>query len=67
MKDRKQQRGREGGARLKSAEEVHNRRTCRNSRQLNALSVKKQITNKKQQMQYLMQQDKIRHAHGMHA
>ena len=63
----KQQREIEGGARLKSSEEIHIRRTCRISHQLNALSVKKQITNKKQRMEYLMQRRKIRHAHDMHA
>ena len=63
MKDRKQR----WDARLKSSEEVHIRRTCRISHQLNVLSVKKHNTNKKQRVQYLMQRRKIRHAYVMHA
>ena len=66
LKDRKQQRGREGGARLKRSEEVYCRITCRSSHQLNVLSVKKQNTNKKQRVQYLMQRRKIGHDHDMH-
>ena len=49
----------------KGGEEVHIRNTCRISHQLNALSAKKQITNKKQRMQYLMQRQRIWHADDM--